>query len=75
MKREEGKEWTWREGKFVNAEIGRAVPRREPNADSQSRCERSKERNGCFTLYVWMHFEDVLANRVSQRYCVFVPPR
>lgn len=64
MKREEGKDGTRREGKFVNAEIGRAAPRREPSADSQSRCERSKERNGCFTLYVWTRFEDVHANRV-----------
>ena len=71
MKREEGTDGTRREGRFVNAEIGRAAPRREPSADSQSRCERSKERNGCFTLYVWTRFEDVYANRVvSQRYRV-----
>lgn len=69
-RREDG---TRREGRFVNAEIGRAAPRREPSADSQSRCERSKERNGCFTLYVWTRFQDVHANRVvSQRYRVLV---
>lgn len=72
MKREEGKDGTRREGRFVNAEIGRAAPRREPSADSQSRCERSKERNGCFSLYVWTRFEDVHANCVSQRYRVLV---
>lgn len=43
---------TKREGRFVNAEIGRVAPRREPSADSQSRCERSKEHHGCFTLPV-----------------------
>lgn len=41
-----------REGRFVNAEISRVAPRREPSVDSQSRCERSKERYGCFTLDV-----------------------
>lgn len=42
MKREEGKDGTRREGRFVNAEISRAAPRREPSADSQSRCERAR---------------------------------
>lgn len=41
-----------REGRFVNAEIGRVAPRREPSPYSQSRCERSKEHHGCFTLPV-----------------------
>ncbi|KAK1127014.1 hypothetical protein K0M31_004628 [Melipona bicolor] len=43
-----------REGrsKFVNAEIARTAPRREFGTESQSCCERSKERHECFILHV-----------------------
>lgn len=52
-RRNKGIDGAKREGrsKFVNAEIARTAPRREFGTESQSCCERSKERHECFILH------------------------
>ena len=72
-RRDRGIDGIKREGrtKFVNAaEIARTAPRREFGTESQSRCERSKERHECFSSCTFDEF-----SRRARESCVFVALR